>query len=84
MENTAFAYAGLTGNALIDRLGTDVSHRLLAFSRVVRLEAREALHAPGAYRVSRASRRTILEKASSRLETSVPSRSMSELPVSPA
>jgi CRP-like cAMP-binding protein len=47
MDNIAFAYAGLTGNALIDQLGTDVSRRLLAFSEVVRLEAREALYAPG-------------------------------------
>src|SRR5829696_7744688 len=47
MDSTAFAYAGLTGNALIDQLGTDVSRRLLAFSRVVRLEAREPLYAPG-------------------------------------
>jgi CRP-like cAMP-binding protein len=47
MDSTAFAYAGLTGNALIDQLGTDVSRRLLAFSRMVRLEARETLYAPG-------------------------------------
>jgi hypothetical protein len=30
-DSTAFAYAGLTGNALVAQLGTDVSHRLLAF-----------------------------------------------------
>jgi CRP-like cAMP-binding protein len=47
MDSTAFAYAGLTGNALIDQLGTDVSRRLLAFSKMVRLEARETLYAPG-------------------------------------
>ncbi|HEX8147101.1 MAG TPA: Crp/Fnr family transcriptional regulator [Pyrinomonadaceae bacterium] len=47
MESTAFAYAGLTGNALIDQLDTDVSRRLLAFSRMVRLGARETLYAPG-------------------------------------
>ena len=47
MDNTAFVYAGLTGNALLDQLGTDVSRRLLAFSRMVRLEARETLYAPG-------------------------------------
>lgn len=47
MDSTAFAYAGLTGNALIDQLGTDVSRRLLAFSRVVRLRARETLYEPG-------------------------------------
>lgn len=47
MDNTAFAYAGLTGNLLIDQLGTDVSRRLLAFSRMVRLEARETMYAPG-------------------------------------
>lgn len=47
MDTTAFAYAGLTGNALIDQLGTDVSRRLLAFSKIVCLEARETLYAPG-------------------------------------
>jgi len=47
MDSTAFAYAGLTGNALIDRLGADGSRRLLAFSTMVRLSARETLHAPG-------------------------------------
>lgn len=47
MDNTAFAYAGLTGNAVIDQLGADVSRRLLAFSRLVRLKAREPLYAPG-------------------------------------
>jgi CRP-like cAMP-binding protein len=47
MDSTAFAYAGLTGNSLIDQLGTDGSRRLLAFSRMVRLKARETLHAPG-------------------------------------
>lgn len=47
MDSTAFAYAGLTGNALIDRLGTDGSRRPLAFSRMVRLEAHQELHAPG-------------------------------------
>ena len=46
MDSTAFAYAGLTGNALIDQLGTDVSRRLLAFSKMVRLKARETLYAP--------------------------------------
>jgi CRP-like cAMP-binding protein len=46
MDSTAFAYAGLTGNALIDQLGTDVSRRVLAFSRMARLEAREPLYAP--------------------------------------
>lgn len=48
MDSTAFAYAGLTGNALIDELDADVSRRLLAFARVERLEARETLHEPGA------------------------------------
>lgn len=47
MDSTAFAYAGMTGNSLIDQLGTDGSRRLLAFSRMVRLEAHETLHAPG-------------------------------------
>ncbi|HEX8337539.1 MAG TPA: Crp/Fnr family transcriptional regulator [Pyrinomonadaceae bacterium] len=47
MDSTAFAYAGLTGNSLIDRLGADGSRRLLAFSRMVRLGAQETLHAPG-------------------------------------
>ncbi|MBV9924211.1 MAG: Crp/Fnr family transcriptional regulator [Acidobacteria bacterium] len=47
METTAFAYAGLTGNALIDQLGADVSRRLLAFAKMVSLKPREALHAPG-------------------------------------
>lgn len=47
MDTTAFAYAGLTGNSLIDELGADVTRRLLAFSRMVRLEARESLYAPG-------------------------------------
>jgi CRP-like cAMP-binding protein len=47
MDKTAFAYAGLTGNALIDQLGADGSRRLLAFSRMVRLGARETLYAPG-------------------------------------
>ncbi|MBV8859154.1 MAG: Crp/Fnr family transcriptional regulator [Acidobacteria bacterium] len=47
MDTTAFAYAGMTGNALIDQLGADVSGRLLAFSRMVHLEARETLYAPG-------------------------------------
>ena len=47
MDSTAFAYAGLTGNALIDQLGTDGSRRLLAFSRMVRLGAHETLYAPG-------------------------------------
>jgi CRP-like cAMP-binding protein len=47
MDSTAFAYAGLTGNSLIDQLGTDSSGRLLAFSRIVHLKARETLYAPG-------------------------------------
>jgi CRP-like cAMP-binding protein len=47
MDSTAFAYAGLTGNALIDRLGADVSRRLLAFSRMVYLDSRETLYVPG-------------------------------------
>lgn len=47
MDNTAFAYAGLTGNALIDQLGADGSRRLLAFSKMMRLKARETLYAPG-------------------------------------
>ena len=47
MDSTAFAYAGLTGNSLLDQLGTDGSRRLLAFSRMVRLGANETLHAPG-------------------------------------
>jgi CRP-like cAMP-binding protein len=47
MDSTAFAYAGLTGNALIDQLGTDDSRRLLAFSKMVRLGARETLYEPG-------------------------------------
>ncbi|HEX8292474.1 MAG TPA: Crp/Fnr family transcriptional regulator [Pyrinomonadaceae bacterium] len=47
MESTAFAYAGLTGNSLLDQLDTDGSRRLLAFSRMVRLGSNETLHAPG-------------------------------------
>jgi CRP-like cAMP-binding protein len=47
MDSTAFAYAGLTGNSLVDQLGADGSRRLLAFSRIVRLAPRETLYAPG-------------------------------------
>lgn len=47
MDSRAFAYAGLTGNALIDQLGTDGPRRLLAFSRIVRLGARATLYEPG-------------------------------------
>ena len=47
MDSTAFAYAGLTGNGLVDQLGADGSRRLLAFSRIVRLAPRETLYAPG-------------------------------------
>lgn len=47
MDSTAFAYAGLTGNSLIDQLDSDGSNRLLAFSRMVNLKARETLYAPG-------------------------------------
>jgi CRP-like cAMP-binding protein len=47
MDSTAFAYAGLTGNGLVDLLDTDDSRRLLAFSRMVRLEAQQELYAPG-------------------------------------
>lgn len=47
MNHTAFAYAGLTGNGLVDLLDSDDSRRLLPFGRIVRLEARQTLHAPG-------------------------------------
>jgi CRP-like cAMP-binding protein len=47
MDSTAFAYAGLTGNSLVDQLGEDGSRCLLAFSRIVRLAPRETLYAPG-------------------------------------
>ncbi|HEX7957674.1 MAG TPA: Crp/Fnr family transcriptional regulator [Pyrinomonadaceae bacterium] len=47
MDSTAFAYAGLTGNRLLDLLDAEESRRLLAFSRVVRLEAGRTLHMPG-------------------------------------
>ena len=48
MNGTALAYAGLTGNGLLDLLDGDGSRRLLVFSSVVYLETGRTLHAPGA------------------------------------
>jgi CRP-like cAMP-binding protein len=47
MNQTAFAYVGLTGNSLVDLLDSEECMRLLPFARFVRLEARQTLYAPG-------------------------------------
>ena len=47
MSQIIFAYPGVSGNSILNRLGADEYQRLLRLFRVVDLEAQQTLYAPG-------------------------------------